>query len=541
MLALQPSPATSRELTTEDYAYARLSVFHAVMFEEEQPAKHHRLLCRYLEAIDTGYLKGVKFRAPDGSKFNRFMCFGPPGMAKTRYVSHSFPAWYLGRNPRRRVMGCAHTTDYAEDNGGTVRDIVGREEFLDIFNVSLAPGSTAKRRWNTVAPTPGSMGQYLAAGVDKAIAGRRYDLGIIDDAIKDAEVADSADAREKIHKWYLTSFRPRRKPRGAIVIINTRWHDDDLCGRILPEGWEPKTGWVQARDGEWWFVLNIPALAEADDALGRAPGEGLWLEYFGQDHWEQERRSQIPRFWSALYQQRPVPESGAYFKREWQRFFGDPTRGKAARKLPAKARLRIYMSSDYATLDDAGDYTVHGVWAIDDQNDAYLLDCWYGQTTSDVWAETGIDMALKYEPLFWFNPKDSIWRSVGPLIRKRMRERGCHVALYELSEAGQKEMKARSFQGRVSMERVFYPCPLTFPHAERWVSWLWSQMLRFPAGQNDDGVDMQSIFFRALDVIVAGTKPAEPPRQLVINTAAKTLGEIQKRHLDKRRAARSGD
>lgn len=528
--------------TPEDYAFARLASFHSWFWEEEDPAKHHRLICRLLEAIDTHEYKGQPFKSPEGTRFNRLMIFAPPGSAKTRYVSHDFPAWYLGRNPKRRVLACSHTTEYAEENGQIVRDMVGTKDFENIFGAGLRAGSTAKARWGVIGQQGRPYGQYLGAGVGKGITGRRYDLGVIDDAIKDADVADSADQRESLWKWYTTSYRTRRKPKAAIVIINTRWHEDDICGRILPENWEPATGWFKAKDGEWWYVLNLPALAETNDPLGRRVGEGLWPEYFGQDHWEQERRSQLPRFWSALFQQRPTPESGAYFKADWVKYYGDPGLGQASIRLPSSKRLRFYMSSDYATKDNAGDFTVHGVWAIDDKGDAFLMDCWFKQTTSDVWVETGIDLAKAYPLLWWFNPADIIRKSVGPFLKKRMQERECWVAIQEVSEAGaDKAVKARSFQGRLAMGKVFYPCPKTYPQTETWMSWLLRQLLKFPTGSLDDGVDMQSIFFRGLELIIGGEKPKEPEGPLVPELGVPTFDTVMGKHLERRRKARDGD
>lgn len=526
--------------TPEDFAFARLVSFHSWFWEDETPTAHHRMLCRYLEAIDTGKLKGQRFRDPDGGRFRRFMCFGPPGMAKTRYVSHDFPAWYLGRNPKRRVLACSHTTEYAEDNGQIVRDMVGTKEFESIFSAGLRAGSAAKARWGVIGSLGRPYGAYLGAGVGKAITGRRFDLGILDDPIKDAEVADSADQRDSIWKWYTTSFRTRRKPEAAIVIINTRWHGDDLCGRILGEDWEPGTGWAKATDGEWWFVLNLPALAEANDPLGRKPGEGLWLEYFGQEHWEQERRSQLPRFWSAMFQQRPTPESGQYFKTEWHHTYGRTDLG-AARPLPHKSRLRFYVSSDFAVTDGGGDFTVFGVWAVDDEGNAYLLDCWFEQTTSDVWVDRGIDLAKAYGVLGWFVPSDVIKKSIGPMLRQRMRERECWVALYDVSEVNAKPVKARGFQGRLSLGAVFYPCPKSYPQTEVWSAWLWRQMLRFPTGTIDDGVDMQSIFFRGLDLVIGGDAPKKPEPALVVNTSQPTFDQAVQKHFEKRRRQRTGD
>lgn len=530
MAALAHAPADPPALTPDDFAFSRLASFHVQTWgEDEIPAAHHRLICRHLEALETHRMFGVPFVDPDGGRFNRLMVLAPPGSAKTRYVSHDFPAWWLGRNPKHRVVACSHTTDYAEDNGEIVRDIVGTPDFERIFSVGLKAGAKAKSKWGVIGMAGRPYGQYIAAGVDKAITGRRFDLGIIDDPIKDAKTADSPDQREAIWKWYKTSFRSRRKPKAAIVIINTRWHDDDLSGRILPEDWEPRTGWVKARDGEWWYVINLPAIAEMDDVLGRELGDGLWPEYIPQAHWEQDRRTLSPREWSAMYQQRPTPEGGQFFRKEWRLDYGNSGFG-AARKLPIKSRLKFYLSSDFATKEGSGDFTVHGVWAVDDEDNAYLVDCWYGQMTPDKWAEIAIDLMLEYDVLYWFAPRDMIQKSVGPFIRQRMKDRKCHVAIQEISEQGAKDIKARGFQGKLSLGAVFYPCARTYPQTEIWTAWLWRQMLRFLTTPLDDGVDMQSIFFRGLDVIFGGEPPPPPEQPLVVNTASPTFDQAKEAH-----------
>ncbi len=246
------------------------------------------------------------------------------------------------------------------------------------------------------------------------VTGRRADLAVIDDPIKGRKDADSITVRENLWDWYRADFHNRLKPGAAIILIQTRWHEDDLAGRILPEDYNGHTGWIVGREGERWFVVNLPALAEADDALGRAVGEALWAEWFSRDMLDVEKVVQGPRNWAALYQQRPAPEEGNYFRKDWWRWYETP---------PPLDTLRIIGASDYAVTADAGDLTVHGVAGVDPDDNLFVLDWWRDQTASDVWIETLLDLMGSWKPVEWAEEKGQIEKSVGPFIDARMRER----------------------------------------------------------------------------------------------------------------------
>jgi hypothetical protein len=182
--------------------------------------------------------------------------------------------------------------------------------------------------------------------MDGALPGRRANGILIDDPIKGIKEADSETVRDNVWDTYVTDVRSRLKvgdERAWIVIINTRWHVDDPCGRILPEHWDHKSGYVSAKDGEQWYVLNLPMQAEQGDALDRRPGELLWPEWFGKrrDWLEREKTIQGPRRWNALYQGHPTTDEGAILKSSFWRKWPDkrapvlPTRMKGQPYLPA--------------------------------------------------------------------------------------------------------------------------------------------------------------------------------------------------------------
>jgi predicted phage terminase large subunit-like protein len=204
-----------------------------------------------------------------------------------------YPAWWLRRHPGTSVIAASHTADLAGSFGRKVRNLV--VEHQELLGYGLAGDSRAAHRFSTTA-----RGEYFAAGLDGPITGRRADLALIDDPIKSHTDAESAMHRDGVWDWYRSELVTRLKPRGRIALIMTRWHEDDLGGRLL------------ASD-EKWTVLRLPALAEDDDPLGRAPGAPLWPEYNTAEAYAGTRAVVGSRVWSALYQQAPRNDVGLVF------------------------------------------------------------------------------------------------------------------------------------------------------------------------------------------------------------------------------------
>lgn len=226
------------------------------------------------------------------------MVFMPPGSAKSTYTSVLFPAWCMAR-AGTNIIAASHTMTLAEAFSGRVRGII--RDHSGMLGYGLATENV--KRWQTT-----NGGEYLPAGVGGAVTGFRADLGIIDDAVKSREDADSETMREKAWAWYLADFRTRLKPGGRVALVMTRWHEDDLAGRLL------------ARQPDDWRVVNLPAMAEADDPLGRSLGEPLWSDDgygYGAELAAKKAEYEAAgamRDWWALYQQSPRNPEGALFK-----------------------------------------------------------------------------------------------------------------------------------------------------------------------------------------------------------------------------------
>jgi predicted phage terminase large subunit-like protein len=466
----KPTPEdVVEELLLRTEATESLARFIEVASPDTKPAAHHLLLLNRLEAVERG-------------EITRLMIFMPPGSAKSTYASILFPPWFLGRNADRSVIGASHAGDLAERFGRRVRNLVGSTEFRRVFGFGLSGDNAAAGRWETERG-----GEYYAVGVDASVTGRRADLGIIDDPVKGRAEADSLTIRDRIWDWYQSDFWPRLKPGGRIVLIMTRWHEDDLAGRLIAD---------QETGGERWEVLSLPAEAKAGDPLGRAVGAPLWPEWFREEMFTAAKRD--ARNWSALYQQEPVPESGDYFKNEWIRWYDH---------APPREHLEVYGASDYAVTAQGGDYTVHGIIGVDPHDDIYVLDLWREQASSDVWVEAALDLMERWRPIMWAEENAQIEKSVGPFLTKRQIERrllSCYRK--QFSSALNKATKAQSIRGRMAMGKVY------LPKRAPWVTALVSELLRFPAGRNDDQVDVLSLVGRMLDGLVRGEVPkAEEP------------------------------
>lgn len=418
-----------------------------------QGASHHKLICEKLEAVERG-------------EIDRLMIFMPPRHGKSELASKRFPAWCLGRNPKSQIIAASYNSELAGDFGRNVRNIVGSPEFGQIFDgVSLAADSQAANRMNT-----NKGGAYVAAGVGTAITGRGANIALIDDPLKDREEADSQRRRDLVWDWYRSTLFTRLMPNGAVVLIQTRWHEDDLAGRLLEA--EPNQ----------WEVLDLPALNEQNEAL--------WPEWYPVEALERIKSTVGPREWSALYQQKPQPDEGTYFQRDWF---------KTWEKLPA---LRYYGASDYAVTDGAGDYTVHTVWGVDSSGALYRVAQWKGQTTSDVWIEEKLNLIKQFKPLAWFGEAGVIRKAIEPMLKRRMLERKIHCRMEWIASVADKPTRARAFQAMASMGRVFMEQGADL-----------SEYLVFPAGKHDDEVDTASLMGMVMDqahpAIVTSEKPEE--------------------------------
>jgi len=437
-----------------------LAAFTEYTFPQYRTAEHHRLICEKLEAVERG-------------EIDRLMIFMPPRHGKSELASKRFPAWYLGRNPDKQVITASYNSDLAGDFGRQVRNIVREQRFRNVFpSVTLAEDSQAANRWNTSAG-----GSYVAAGVGTAVTGRGAHLLLIDDPVKDREEAESETRRETVYNWYSSTAYTRLMPGGAVILIQTRWHESDLAGRLLE---------AEAKGGDKWDKLILPAIL--------SNGQALWPEWYPIDALNRTKAAIGPRDWSALYQQQPAPDDGTFFLKAWF---------KRHEKPPE--RVHVYMTSDYAVTEGDGDYTEHAIWGVDGTGRIFQLDWWHGQTASDEWIEQKLHMIRKWKPICAFGEAGVIQKAIEPMLKRRMTETATRCRMEWLPSIHDKATRARAFQSRAAMGEVSL---LDDERGER----VLKQLLAFPAGKHDDAVDVCSMMGLALDMAHPAIVPLATPK-----------------------------
>lgn len=427
--------------------------------------------------------------------YGRLMIFMPPGSAKSSYGSVVVPSWCMGARDGFKVIGVSYGSDMAKKFGRRTRAIVKQKKFKALFGSSLSGDQAAADEW---AIDNGS--EYMSGGILSGITGNRADLVVIDDPIKGRQDADSETIRQRTWDEYQESVLTRLKPQGSLIIIQTRWHEDDLSGRILPDNYAGESGLITGKDGFEWEVICLAAECErADDPLGRKVGEMIWPEWFDEKHWSAHRRN--PRTWSALFQQRPAPDSGDYFKRDWLKLV-------PSSQVPPRETLSIYGASDYAVTANGGDYTAHVVVGVDSSDRVWLLDLWRKQTSSDVWVDSFCDLVRKWKPIGWAEETGQIKSGVGPFLVKRMLETGSFVAREQFATRGDKSVRAQSIRGRMALSGLYIRDDLDGVEA------LISEMMSFPVGVHDDQVDALGLAGQLMDRMITGAKPKAQERKI---------------------------
>jgi predicted phage terminase large subunit-like protein len=491
---------------------------------DQTMARHHWLICDLMQRT---------MERPMG----RAIITMPPGAAKSSYASVVSPSWALCKWPGYRIIIASYNTKIAAKQSRKARALCRSERHRSIWPTrpTLAGDQKAVDQWAiTFEDERLPPSEFMAAGMLAGITGNRANGFLMDDPIKGREEADSATIRDKVYDEYLDSATTRLLPNGWIVLITTRWHEDDPAGRILPEKYAGESGRILCRDGQYWEVLNIPAKAEhADDPLGRQPGEYLWPEWFPREHWAQwELNPRAARTWSALFQQRPTAGEGLEFKREWFKWYDpDIEPGKPGGR---PKDLTIYGASDYATKEDKGDFTEHGIIGIAEgerRNVAtitledravkaaplYVLDWWFGQKTTDVTIDAAVSLVHRWKPRRWWNEGGPIDSAISPAIRRAMQEHQppVFVTIEGLTSIKNKAFKLASFQARAAAGLVYLP--INRP----WATRLLDQLCAFPAGKYDDGPDVCGLIGRGIDAMMAPqASTPETRKQLLPFTAA---------------------
>ncbi len=424
-----------------------------------ETAKHHSEIFEVLTALESG-------------EITRLIIEAPPRHSKSETASRRFPAYCMGRTPNLQVVCSTYNQDFANDLGRDVRGIIGSPEHLQVFpDCGLRSDSKAADRFHTT-----NGGIYVAVGTGSALTGRGMDIGIIDDPFKDREEAESERTRQRKWDWFRSTFYTRQMPNARLLVMATRWHEDDLTGRILEH------------EGDRWHRLHLPAISDE----GSADEEALWHEWYPLATLYDIRRTIGARDWLSLYQQSPTSEEGTIFQREW-------FTKHVYKTLPDE--LNYFMSGDFAVTEGGGDFTELALWGVSATGHLYAVDWWYGQTTADVWIERLLDMVASQPVLTFVGETGQIRRAIEPVLTRRMRERETYTRMEWLPHGtANKQANARSFQAMAAFGRVH------FPYHHVWAERIIDQLLKFPDGRLDDGVDACSLMGRYMDKAHDATK-----------------------------------
>lgn len=256
---------------------------------------------RHLDLIDR------VFRDIARGRSRKVLITMPPRHGKSRRAARWAPLWYLSRHPDHRVMIASYSADLADDHGRWIRDAI--VAYGPQIGLALHSGSKAANRFDLADPATGDRkeGGLVTAGVGGGLTGKGAHLAIVDDPIKDAADAESPTMRRRLWDWWTSVLNTRVEPGGSIIVIQTRWHEQDLAGKIL-----------EGEDADDWIRLDLPAICDSDnDPLGRAPGEALWPLRYGRQALEKIRRAVGERVWWSLYMQKPRPLEGGVWKWPW--------------------------------------------------------------------------------------------------------------------------------------------------------------------------------------------------------------------------------
>ena len=429
----------------------------------------------------------------------------PPRYGKTETAAKKLIAYILGRDPRKHVIYATYGGDLSKECGEDVKHTMQTRRFKSVFDVKLRKSGAAKDRVQT---EEGGIGIFVGRG--GAVGGKGAHVLIVDDIVKDDLEANSPTTMDQIWNWYnkVANYR-LMDDKSAIIIIMTRWNDNDLIGRITC----PESPNYDPTEAAKWEVIKIPAMCEDEDEdpMGRKLGEPLWPERFSKEHLEGLRRID-PRAFACLQQQNPTPDDGVFFTQDMFRkefLIGEQPEG-----------LRIYGASDHAVATKQhNDMTCMLIVGVDAHDNIWLLDCFWARVGSPLQVDAMLNLIRKWNPITWWAEDGQISKSILPFLRKRMIDEKVFCTIDPVTVPTDKEQRAQSIKGWMSMGKVYWPRDLP------WYQPAKTQLLRFTGGSRfDDFVDTIAHIGQQLTRLVKGAAPTNGFKPAGYN---KTFGALK--------------
>lgn len=466
-----------------------------------------------------------------------------PQMGKSQILSRASPAWLMGRDPTINLILGSYNQDFANEFGDDVRAIIGSPGHRQVFpDYELRKGGGAK---DLLISTKGGKSAFV--GVGGSGTGKPADIFIVDDPIRNDDDAQSEVYRERTWQWFTRVVNTRIHNDSAVVIVHTRWHEDDLIGRLCDPD-HPERNKKYAGIADEWTYINLPAVVESKelaDALGlkletqtdplviqqfgTKPMASLWPKRFSLPFLAKQKRLDRRGF-TALRMGKPAPEDGEYFKAS------DLVEYHRPEDLPKN--LRMYGASDHAvSTKQFADYSVIGCVGIDEKDDIWVMpDIIWERLETDKTVEALLQQFKDHRPLLWWMESELISKSFGPFLFKRMQEEKIYIPIDTVVPAKDKPTRARAIQGRMRMRKVHFPA---FAH---WWPDAKNQILKFPYGVNDDLVDWLAHIGQGLTKEIAAERPQEDSGKVVaVGSIAWTLASTKaKERREKAVAARKG-
>lgn len=415
---------------------------------------HHRVIGDAFDRVEKGEL-------------NRVIINMPPRHTKSEFASKFFPAYCLGRDPKRKIMQTSNTTELAVGFGRHVRNIVNSQEYGQVFSeVALSSDSKAAGRWNT-----NHGGEYFAAGIGAALAGRGANILVIDDPHTEQEaILNSVRIYDNAYEWYITGPRQRLQPGGAIIVVMTRWHKRDLTGRLIED--------MIRGDGDQWEVIELPAILDEYTDHEKPLWPGFWTLEELQATRDSLKHSNR---WHAQYQQNPTSEEGAIVKREWWRVWEG--------RSPPMVDYIIQCWDTAYTAKSSADYSACSTWGVwtdeDQQSNIILLDAFKERIDFPELKQRAVELWRHYNPdNVLIEAKASGW----PLIHE-LRRMGIPVTDVTYSRGEDKHMRINSVTDIFRSGLVWAP-------DTAFANMMIEEFAAFPYGDSDDLMDTGTMALR---------------------------------------------